>query len=156
MTKEEKARRKELRLKAGDSKLAPLRSLPGREPKDPYPPYLMAFACFRCRRSFKQGPSASYRRCPRCGAWAINLGRNFKPPRAHDRKQWAKVQYLVDHGFVFQGVYRRVRHQQYWERQWSVRVTYPETLEEARVFVRRYARQARCIEPPPIDSAADR
>jgi DNA-directed RNA polymerase subunit RPC12/RpoP len=94
--------------------------------------YLMHFACFRCRRSFKRrvelGSKDFVRRCPRCGGRALDLGRHFKPPKADDLAQWEKVRFLVAAGFFFQHVYDEGKGQ----------VGYPDTLEEARAFVIRH------------------
>jgi hypothetical protein len=98
--------------------------------------YLIHFACFACRRSFKRkvdfGAAVYLRPCPTCSGGAIDLGRHFKPPKASDEKQWAKVEYLVESGFFFQHVHDDERHQ----------VQYPDTLEEARRFVVTYRSQA--------------
>jgi DNA-directed RNA polymerase subunit RPC12/RpoP len=98
--------------------------------------YLMHFACFRCRRSFKRsvqvGSKDYVRRCPHCGGRAIDLGRHFKPPKADDLGQWKKVRLLVAAGFFFQHVYDEE----------SSQVPYPDTLEEAREFVLRYRSRA--------------
>ena len=65
---------------------------------------------------------------------SINLGRNFKAPKKSDNSQWAKVKFLVDHGFVFQKI--RVNSNQ------SETVPYPETLSEAKEFVEKYKKYA--------------
>lgn len=105
-------------------------------------PYNMTFACFICRKSFKRSldetlpnhyPSELV--CPNCGGIAYNLGRHFKPPKAISKKQWAKVQFLVEHGFRFQKI--RIGNQ------YPESVPYPETLEEAKEFVVKYRAYAR-------------
>jgi hypothetical protein len=97
--------------------------------------YLIHFACFACRRSFKRkvdfGAPAYLKPCPTCSGAAIHLGRHFKPPKASDQTQWAKVEYLVRSGFFFQHVHDDEAHQ----------VQYPVTLEEARRFVVMYRSQ---------------
>jgi hypothetical protein len=98
--------------------------------------YLIHFACFACRHSFKRkvdfGAAVYLKPCPTCSGQAIHLGRHFKPPKASDQKQWAKVTYLVESGFFFQHVHNgTTRH-----------VQYPDTLEEARRFVATYRSQA--------------
>jgi len=72
--------------------------------------------------------------CPDCGEAAVNLGRHFKAPKKSDARQWAKVQFLVDHGFRFQKIRTGSGHHD--------TVPYPETLEEARDFVVRYQEHA--------------
>jgi hypothetical protein len=56
------------------------------------------------------------------------MNRKFKAPPAVDIKQWAKVQFLSEHGFRFGSI---VDEDGY-------RVPYPKTLQEARKFVREY------------------
>ena len=98
--------------------------------------YLIRFACFRCRRSFKRsvelGSKDYVRRCPRCGGRALDLGRRFKPPKGDDLAQWKKVRFLVAAGFFFQHVHDEEGGQ----------VGYPETLEEAGAFVIRHRARA--------------
>jgi hypothetical protein len=67
------------------------------------------FACFGCRKSFKQ----AYRReslaredarpfpCPECGKPMKNMGADFKAPRQRDRRQWLKVEILESFGITF-------------------------------------------------------
>lgn len=96
-------------------------------------PYFVSYACFTCRRSFKrpgERPTPPERTCPHCGGPAHNLGRHFKAPAADDRAQWAKVRFLVEHGFPFQHVYDPAHGRR--------PVPYPETLKEARAFVQQY------------------
>ena len=71
--------------------------------------YSVAYACTDCRRSFKRpgGNHAPFERV--CRGWrgtAINLGRHFKAPRRDADEQWAKVCFLVKHGFFFQRPHR--------------------------------------------------
>ena len=100
------------------------------------PAYLIHFACFACRRSFKRkvefGAAVYLKACPDCSGQAIHLGRHFKPPKRTDQKQWRKVEYLVRAGFFFQHVRSGDTGQ----------VPYPETLEDARKFVVTYRSQA--------------
>lgn len=57
------------------------------------------------------------------------MNRKFKAPPAADIKQWAKVQFLAEHGFRFGSIVDKGGN----------RVPYPGTLPEAREFVREYA-----------------
>lgn len=59
----------------------------------------------------------------------------FRPPKKSDDRQWAKVIFLVEHGFRFQKVY---------DKQGGVwtRVRYPSSLEDALLFVKTYRDQA--------------
>ena len=104
------------------------------------PEYAMSFACFKCQKSFKRQYDAipkDYPKelpCPECKGSAINLGRNFKPPKKADNKQWVKVKYLVDHGFMFQKIRTGVHSHD--------TVPYPSTLKEAKAFVIKYKEYA--------------
>lgn len=59
----------------------------------------------------------------------------FQPPKKSDDRQWAKVQLLAEHGFFFQSVFRREGIASYPAR-------YPQTLEQAREFVKEFKAQA--------------
>lgn len=88
------------------------------------PTYLHPYACFHCRKSFKRASkSAAVLPCPQCGRPSIGLTRKFKPPKQSDSKQWAKVEALVRHGFLF----------------WSIGEPYPDTLQEVDAFARKHA-----------------
>ena len=92
----------------------------------PHKGKLAPFACFNCRRSFKRKlePGVLERPCPSCGGAAHWLMEKFKPPKSDDIKQWQKVQFLYEHGFWFQSV---------------PNTSYPETLQEAKEFVKQHA-----------------
>ncbi len=66
----------------------------------PSPQYLIAHACFDCRKSFKVAPRPEYQAvCPNCAGHLHEMGRSFKAPPAADLEQWAKVQALYNAGF---------------------------------------------------------
>ena len=68
----------------------------------PSPRYLIAHACFACRKSFKVAPRQDDQTvCPNCGGALNFMGRSFKAPPAKDTEQWAKVRELYDAGFRF-------------------------------------------------------
>ena len=68
----------------------------------PSPQYLIAHACFECRKSFKVAPRPDGTTvCPNCGGPLHEMGRSFKAPVAKDTEQWAKVQALYSAGFRF-------------------------------------------------------
>lgn len=68
----------------------------------PSPQYLIAHACFDCRKSFKVAPRPDgIATCPSCGSQLHQMGRSFKAPAAADTEQWAKVQALYNAGFRF-------------------------------------------------------
>lgn len=91
--------------------------------------YRFPFVCFHCRKSFKYPALPERRLCPHCAGPMERLGRKFSAPKASDRMQWRKVQYLVEHGFRFQTVFVPVAPGV------SRSVDYPRTLKEAEVFV---------------------
>jgi hypothetical protein len=102
--------------------------------------YAMSYACTSCRVSFKRHYPLLPREYPRhdvcnlCGSTTFNLGRHFKPPKKSDSKQWEKVSFLIEHGFYFQKIRPNTNSYE--------GVPYPETLAEARDFVRKYQKHA--------------
>ena len=65
-------------------------------------PYLVAHACFNCRKSFKLSCEKSHI-CPECSDLIYLMGRSFKTPKRNDVEQWRKVQKLYALGFRFHG-----------------------------------------------------
>ena len=76
--------------------------------------YKEPFACFDCRKSFKQRsrwelpegerPAPGAPRvvlCPQCREPMADMGQDFEPPRRDDVEQWEKVRLLVENGFTF-------------------------------------------------------
>ena len=96
MKVDEKSRRMALRRDVGN-----------RLPPEPAAPsvgggrYLVAHACFSCRKSFKVAPRQNLAKCPGCGGELHEMGRSFKAPAFRDTEQWAKVQALYNAGFRF-------------------------------------------------------
>jgi hypothetical protein len=81
-----------------------------------YGPYKESFACFSCRKVFKQTnrielpdhlkiPLGEKRvcKCPQCGQEMADMGIHFKAPKMNKVKQWQKVRILYEHGFTFHG-----------------------------------------------------
>lgn len=64
----------------------------------------------------------------------VMLSRKFSAPKCKDLAQWAKVRFLVEHGFRFYPVYDP-------RAGGILTVKYPNTLEEAKWFVQRYTSQ---------------
>jgi len=71
------------------------------------------FACFRCRKAFKQRgseeqfayPDAAPLRpfpCPDCGRPMAVMGRDFKAPPQRDRAGWLVAELLQSFGFIFE------------------------------------------------------
>lgn len=66
------------------------------------PDYLVAHACFHCRKSFKIRPvRKASANCPHCGGLLNFMGRSFRAPKRRDLDQWKKVQRLHQAGFRF-------------------------------------------------------
>lgn len=90
------------------------------------PDYLIAHACFGCRKSWKierrEGPHPV---CPQCGNAVHEMGRAFKAPKKSDDEQWKKVEALWRAGFRFWSI-------------WSTDVEpLPDRLSDVEDFVRR-------------------
>ncbi|WP_153977650.1 hypothetical protein [Paenibacillus xylanilyticus] len=73
-------------------------------------PYKDTYACFDCRKSFKQTsrhdlvPEVYERlefKCPQCAAPMVSMGKDFRAPKQSDLKQWKKVAILYRHGITF-------------------------------------------------------
>jgi len=120
-TKADKAERMELRRAVGN------RVVSG-PPETPYfrgPDYLIAHACFDCRKSWKR-PADDGHSCPECQKPLAMMGRSFRSPRKAATDQWEKVRRLWSSGFRF----------------WSYRTfpdaePFPERLSEVDDFIRR-------------------
>lgn len=98
---EEKHRRMEIRKTTGTRVISP----PQPSPLHRGPEYLVAHACFICRKSYKRRVEDSDRshNCPECNNEMYEMGRSFKVPKSNDTKQWKKVQLLYAEGFRFVG-----------------------------------------------------
>ena len=107
--------------------------------------FLAPFVCIRCRSSFRRPfqKDVDYRPCVSCGQDAVRVDVRFRTPRKADDKQWKKVEFLFEHGFYFQKVYRQI------SRGTFLRVPYPRDLAEARRFVVEFKSQA--IAPGSVD-----
>ena len=93
---DEKARRMGIRRDIGNRKPSvppPLHQHSGE--------YLVAHACFSCRKSFKISPNAIDPICPQCSGVIVIMGRSFKVPKSNNIEQWLKVQRLWEAGFRF-------------------------------------------------------
>ena len=117
-SKSDKARRMELRRELGNRSVKP-RTLPVRGTG-----YLVAHACFDCRKSFKIAPRDERAMCPACGREIHWMGRSFKAPRRNDVPQWKKVQLLYAHGFRFIGT--------------GTRPPLPNRLQDVGAFLRKH------------------
>jgi hypothetical protein len=89
-----------LRRDAGNRKASPPKVL------KPVGKYLVAHACFTCRKSFKVHPRDNPGPvCPECEAPLVLMGRAFSAPPARNTAQWRKLEALVQAGIHF-GRYR--------------------------------------------------
>ncbi|MFD0588732.1 hypothetical protein ACFQZE_12095 [Paenibacillus sp. GCM10027627] len=75
-----------------------------------YGPYKNIYACFNCRKVFKQKSAYELSKienakreykCPQCSEVMKDMGHDFQAPRQIDKKQWAKVQLLYQNGFTY-------------------------------------------------------
>lgn len=94
---DEKARLMEVRRQFRDNQ----RPDPDSEPIGPE--YLIANACFKCRKSYKKRIDAIGSICPQCSSPLREMGRSFRAPKMKDVEQWGKVQRLWQAGFRFNG-----------------------------------------------------
>ena len=100
--------------------------------------------CFKCRKTFSirlDIKSTFSSTCPECNGQTTIFNHKFKPPTKNDIRKWKVVEFLKDHGFIFQHVYKdmnkingSVSNQNY--------VEYPIKLDEAKDFVIKYKAQA--------------
>jgi hypothetical protein len=89
------------------------------------PDYLIAHACFACRKSWKRSPERTHS-CPECQKPLAVMGRSFRAPSNRKRDQWEKVQRLWGTGFRFWS-YRSFPNAEH----------YPDSLREVDDFIRR-------------------
>ena len=89
-----KTERMELRRATGT------RAAPAQRVRQKGPDYLVAHACFDCRKSWKVRPVTAAV-CPHCGSPLHEMGRSFKAPKRSEIEQWAKVRALWSAGFRF-------------------------------------------------------
>jgi DNA-directed RNA polymerase subunit RPC12/RpoP len=97
-SKSEKQRRMELRRAAGNRRFGLVAHRWGTTRGT----YLIAHACFTCRKSFKLRPAEQREhRCPDCKGSVHEMGRSFRAPARSNAEQCEKVQALFAHGFRF-------------------------------------------------------
>jgi hypothetical protein len=76
----------------------------------PHPTNKVHFACFGCRKAFKQSGSSNWDpnipqrpfACPDCRRPMARMGRYFKAPPRRAIAQWLKVELLYDYGERFE------------------------------------------------------
>jgi len=94
--------------------------------------------CLGCKKAFNisQHEGEINLTCPECKKQTIIFNHKFRPPNQSDNKKWKLVEYLCQHGFVYQHVFKKDQNGV------SVEVKYPETIDEAKEFVKDYKSQA--------------
>ncbi len=123
--KDEKRKRMQIRKDVGNRPLSTeALKATGKIPKPQFPDYLVAHACFDCRKSFKYTvEEARTHFCTQCDTEILEMGRSFKAPKKSDEKQWFKVEKLRRAGFMF--------HTNTFET-----AGYPQNLNEVEAFIR--------------------
>ena len=100
--------------------------------------------CFDCRKAFNQGTDLDKIReskCPDCGKLMKQVTHRFRPPKQKDLKQWEVAKFLMEKGFLYEHVYKRI----YEVRGITVLANYaiyPENMRDAKEFVEKYKAQA--------------
>lgn len=99
--------------------------------------------CFTCRKAFSvyknHAPKVNLA-CAQCGSQTTIFSHLFKPPKQTDLKKWKVVEFLKDHGFVYQRVYET-----YTSSILTGQSGYPETMAEAKKFIVKYKDQVRLL-----------
>lgn len=90
------------------------------------PEYLIAHACFDCKKSWKMMFDENGHVCPECGQTVCIMGRTFKVPKRSDQEQWEKVRKLWKAGFRFESY-----------RSFPEAEKLPERLSEVEAFIAR-------------------
>lgn len=105
------------------------RAVPGPQMRSYFagPDYLIAHACFACRKSWKRTGDTEHG-CPECGRPLALMGRSFRVPGKREEDQWEKLRRLWEAGFRF----------------WSYRSfpeaePYPDNLREVDAWIARNA-----------------
>jgi len=123
--RKEKRRRMSIRKDVGNRPLLSEASkrATGVIPKIKGPDYLVAHACFDCRKSFKYSVIREIPLvCPQCRQPLSEMGRAFKAPKKSEISQWKKVKKLWDAGYRFPTNFYKP-------------VQYPKTLKEVDAFI---------------------
>jgi len=96
-TKDEKARRMNIRRKTGSRDVPPFH-------KEKFKwggQYLLAHVCFDCREGRKLPPDYAPHFCHSCNQVMVHMGRSFKIPRKSNKRQWRKIEILYNQGENF-------------------------------------------------------
>lgn len=104
-TREEKARRMNLRRKNGTRTIPPFH----KESCRSYNAQLLVHVCFDCREGRKASIFHNPQFCHSCKKPMIQMGPTFKIPRKSNRSQWRKVEILYDDGERFNSYGRELK-----------------------------------------------
>lgn len=94
--------------------------------------------CTNCQTSFSVGNDGqdikNTAKCRTCGKPAHILHHKFKPPKKKDKKHWQIIEFLLQNGLDFSSASVPLidEKNQFWG---NLQVDYPQTLEEAKLFV---------------------
>lgn len=96
--------------------------------------------CFTCRKAFSVSANHSdiiNLTCPECGNQTTMINHKFRPPKQDDIGKWKVVEFLKNHGFIYQHIYS-----EYSKSGFSGQLQYPVKMEEAKEFVIKNKAQA--------------
>ena len=102
--------------------------------------------CLDCRRTLNRGYENGVVRehkCPECGKQMILLPHRFRPPKKDDEKKWETVKFLLEHGFYYQHIYKRIDTNKNGVTSYNEYAEYPENMIDAKEFVEAYKQQAK-------------
>ena len=88
--------------------------------------------CVNCKKSFNLGTvvkNLGEGNCPQCGNIKKLISHRFRPPKKKKKKKWKVVEYLFQNGFFYDHI-PDPEHASW--------VPYPESMSEARDFVKKY------------------
>ena len=100
--------------------------------------------CLNCRKAFNQGSDIDKRiesNCHECGQLRISMPHRFRPPKKTDNKKWEVVEFLINHGFKYQHIYKDIKSKKGIV-DYSNYAEYPTSLNEAKEFIEKYKEQA--------------
>lgn len=102
--------------------------------------------CLNCKKSLNREFDSNSDRiypCSECGKPMTLLPHRFKPPKKTEDKKWETVKFLIEHGFYYQHIYKKVETTENGNIVYENYAKYPENLKDAKEFVEKYKEQAR-------------
>lgn len=94
--------------------------------------------CIDCKKAFNIQQTVREQinlSCPNCGKQTTLFNHKFRPPKHTHFAKWKVVEFLKNHGFIYQHIYKENNGV-------NIEVAYPETLKEAKEFVEIFNSQA--------------